>query len=106
MSNVTHVTDATFDEQVIQSEVPVLVDFWAPWCGPCRMVAPVLEQIAEKYQGRAKVVKVNVDEEQRVAGQMGVRSIPTIALFHNGRAVETVVGARPAEAFSRILDKH
>ena len=106
MSNVTHVTDATFDEQVIQSEVPVLVDFWAPWCGPCRMVAPVLEQIAEKYQGRAKVVKVNVDEEQRVAGQMGVRSIPTIALFHNGRAVETVAGARPAEALSRILDKH
>jgi len=106
MSHVQHVTDANFTDQVLNSSVPVLVDFWAPWCAPCRMVGPVLEQLAGEYEGRAKVVKVNVDEEQRVAGQLGVRSIPTIALFQGGKVKDTLIGARPKEDFARLLDRH
>ena len=106
MSSVQHIKDSNFQEQVTNSDVPVLVDFWAPWCAPCRMVAPVLEQIASEYEGRAKVVKVNVDEQQQVAGSLGVRSIPTIALFHKGKVKDTLIGARPKEEFQRVLDKH
>ena len=98
-------TDANFDELVAKSEVPVLVDFWAPWCGPCRMVGPVLEEVAGEYAGRAKVVKVNVDEQRGVAGAMGVRSIPTIALFHAGEVKDVLVGARPKADFTAALDK-
>ena len=106
MSSVQHIKDSNFQEQVTNSDVPVLVDFWAPWCAPCRMVGPVLEQIANEYEGRAKVVKVNVDEEQQIAGSLGVRSIPTIALFQDGKVKDTVIGARPKEDFQRLLDKH
>lgn len=106
MSQVKHITDSDFESQVTKSDVPVLVDFWAPWCAPCRMVAPVLEQIAQEYDGRAKVVKVNVDEEQMVAGSLGVRSIPTIALFHDGKVRDTLIGARPKEEFKSLLDRH
>ncbi|MBN2339860.1 MAG: thioredoxin [Deltaproteobacteria bacterium] len=106
MSNVKHVTDSEFESQVTNSDVPVLVDFWAPWCAPCRMVGPVLEQIAQEYDGRAKVVKVNVDEEQMVAGSLGVRSIPTIALFQGGKVKDTIIGARPKEDFKDLLDRH
>lgn len=106
MSNVSHVTDSSFEDQVKNSDVPVLVDFWAPWCAPCRMVGPVLEQIANEYQGKAKVVKVNVDEEQMIAGSLGVRSIPTIALFQGGKVKDTLIGARPKEDFANLLDKH
>lgn len=106
MSSVTHVTDVDFKSQVADSDVPVLVDFWAPWCGPCRTVGPVLEQIAQEYEGRAKVVKVNVDEEQAVAGSLGVRSIPTIALFQGGEVKDTIIGARPKKDFQNLLDKH
>ena len=106
MSQVKHITDSDFESQVAKSDVPVLVDFWAPWCAPCRMVAPVLEQIAEEYDGRAKVVKVNVDEEQMVAGSLAVRSIPTIALFQNGKVRDTLIGARPKEDFKDLLDRH
>ncbi len=98
-------TDANFDSLVEKSDLPVLVDFWAPWCGPCRVVGPVLEEVAEEYAGRAKVVKVNVDEEQAVAGKMGIRSIPTIALFKDGEVKEVIVGARPKGDFAAILDK-
>jgi thioredoxin 1 len=102
---VKNITDDNFDLQVKKSDVPVLVDFWAPWCAPCRMVGPVLEQIAKEYQGRAKVVKVNVDEEQQVASSLGIRSIPTIALYHKGRLKEKLIGARPKEDFKRVLDQ-
>ena len=104
-SIVKHITDDDFNQQVKKSNVPVLVDFWAPWCAPCRMVGPVLEQIATEYQGRAKVVKVNVDEEQQIASSLGIRSIPTIALYQGGKLRDKLVGARPKEDFKRALDK-
>ena len=104
MSNVEYGTDATFKETVIKSDVPVLVDFWAPWCGPCQMVGPILEQLANEYAGRAKVVKINVDEETKVAGSMGIRSIPTILIYSNGEIKKQIVGAKPKQELAKLLD--
>jgi thioredoxin 1 len=87
------VTDASFKADVLESGVPVLVDFWAPWCGPCRAVAPVLDQLDAELSGRLKIVKMNVDENQQVPGALGVRSIPTLVVFKDGKAVEGAVGA-------------
>ncbi len=89
------VTDATFDREVVKSTMPVLVDFWAPWCGPCRSIAPVVEQMAQKYAGRAKVVKVNVDDNPRIAQQFQILSIPTLMVFKNGTTFRRQVGANP-----------
>ncbi len=88
-------TDFNFDQEVLNSDVPVLVDFWAPWCGPCRMVAPVVEQLAEEYQGKLKVVKLNTDDNQQVAIKYGIRSIPTLGIFNNGQIVDGIIGAVP-----------
>ncbi len=100
------VTDASFKNDVLDAELPVLVDFWAPWCGPCRAVAPVLEQLDDEMSGRLKIVKVNVDENQQVAGALGVRSIPTLVLFKDGKAVDGAIGALSAQEVRQLLESH
>ena len=92
---IAHITNQNFKEEVLQSDRPVLVDFWAPWCGPCRMLAPVLEELETDLAGKVKVAKVNVDEEMELAAQFQVASIPTLLLFENGQAVRRTVGAQP-----------
>lgn len=92
------VTDATFDQEVRQSDIPVVVDFWAEWCGPCRMIGPALEELAEEYAGKVKIVKVNVDENMETPAQLGVRGIPALFLFKNGEVVSNKVGAAPKAA--------
>jgi thioredoxin 1 len=99
------VTDESFEQDVLKSEIPVLVDFWAPWCGPCRMVAPVVDEIAEQYDGRVKVVKLNTDENPGIAGQYNIRSIPTLMIFKNGQRVEQVVGAVPKATLASTIEK-
>jgi thioredoxin 1 len=106
MSSTAAVTDASFDQDVLKSDVPVLVDFWAPWCGPCRMVAPIVEEIATEYAGKLKVVKLNTDENPNVASQYGIRSIPTLMIFRGGEKVDTVVGAVPKNTLSSTILKH
>lgn len=106
MSEVTEVKEADFKEVVLESELPVLVDFWAPWCGPCRMVAPVVEEIAQQYEGKVKVVKLNTDENPQIASQYGIRSIPTLMVFKDGQKQEMVVGAVPKTTLSNTLEKY
>jgi thioredoxin 1 len=105
-TTVADVTDTSFKQDVLDSEVPVLVDFWAPWCGPCRMVAPVVQEIAEHYDGKVKVVKLNTDENPQVASQYGIRSIPTLMIFKGGQRVDMVVGAVPKSTLATTLEKH
>ncbi|MEL6158080.1 MAG: thioredoxin [Cyanobacteria bacterium J06623_5] len=104
--SAAQVTDSTFKQEVLESETPVLVDFWAPWCGPCRMVAPVVDEISEQYDGQVKVVKVNTDENPSVASQYGIRSIPTLMIFKGGQRVDMVVGAVPKTTLSNTLEKY
>jgi thioredoxin 1 len=101
---VSEVTDSNFQAEVIESDVPVLVDFWAPWCGPCRMVAPVVEEIAEERGERLKVVKLNIDDNQNVAMQFNVMSIPTLMVFRNGEVAKTVIGAYPKRKLEAELE--
>ena len=101
-----NVTDSNFQAEVLESEQPVLVDFWAPWCGPCRAVAPVLEGLAGEFAGRLKIVKVNVDENQQVAGALGVRSIPTLVLFKDGKPVQGAVGALSRAEITQLVAPH
>lgn len=97
MANTVVGTDFNFEEEVLNSDVPVLVDFWAPWCGPCRMVGPVVEQIADEYLGKLKVVKLNTDENQEIAIKYGIRSIPTLGIFNRGQVVDAIIGAVPKQ---------
>jgi thioredoxin 1 len=106
MSSATQVTDSSFKQEVLDSDVPVLVDFWAPWCGPCRMVAPVVDEISSQYEGQIKVVKVNTDENPNVASQYGIRSIPTLMIFKGGQKVDMVVGAVPKTTLANTLEKY
>jgi len=104
MANVSEVTDATFQAEVLNSPVPVLVDFWAPWCGPCRAIAPLLDELAGEYAGKAKVVKINVDDHQAVAQRYRVSSIPNLIVFKNGQVAQQIVGAVPKSRLSQALD--
>ncbi|ERN41468.1 thioredoxin [Rubidibacter lacunae KORDI 51-2] len=106
MAAAAEVTDSTFDTEVIQSGVPVLVDFWAPWCGPCRMVAPVVEEIADQFAEQVKVVKVNTDDNPSIASKYGIRSIPTLMIFKDGQRVDMVVGAVPKATLVNTLEKY
>ena len=101
---VLEVTDSTFDAEVLKSNVPVLVDFWAEWCGPCRMVAPVVEEVAKQYKGRIKVAKVDVDQNQKIATQYSIRSIPSLYVFKGGKVVEQIVGAVPKHQIVSVID--
>ena len=106
MSSVADVTDTSFEEQVLKSDVPVLVDFWAPWCGPCRMVGPIVDEIATELSDKINVYKMNTDENPNVANQYGIRSIPTLMLFVKGEKVDTVVGAVPKQTLMSTISKH
>ena len=102
MAEIT-ITNENFESEVMQSQIPVLVDFWASWCGPCKMLAPVVAQIADEYEGRVKVGKVNVDEQPDLAGRYGIASIPTLMLFENGQVKNTSVGFMPKEQIEEML---
>ena len=97
-------TKDNFKQEVLESRIPVLVDFWAVWCGPCRMLAPTVEELAKEYEGKVKVGKVNVDDEGELAMQFRISSIPTLMLFKNGKPVETMIGVRPKEQIAAVLD--
>jgi len=106
MSNVKQITDAAFDTDVIKSEIPVLVDFWAPWCGPCRMMAPVLDQFSAKYTGKIEVMKLNVDDNPKTASKYNIRSIPTLIMFKGGLPVGQEIGYVPMEQLVKKFEKH
>ncbi|OPY04513.1 MAG: Thioredoxin-1 [Syntrophaceae bacterium PtaB.Bin038] len=102
---VIHVSEETFDAEVLKSTQPSLVDFWAPWCGPCRAIAPVLDELAEEYKGKVKVAKVNVDENRKLAGDHGIQSIPTMLLFKDGKVVDKLIGLVPKDRLKALMDK-
>lgn len=104
MSNLLEINKDNFEAEVLKSDVPVLVDFWAPWCGPCKMIGPIVEELAVEFEGKAKVGKVNVDNNQDLAGQFGIRGIPTVMLFKDGSAVNSFVGVRPKEDLVAALN--
>jgi thioredoxin 1 len=104
-ANIVSLTQENFDQEVIQSSTPVLVDFWAQWCNPCRALTPILDELADEYDGRVRIGKVNIDEQQALASQYGVRAIPTLLLFHQGQVSEQIVGLRSKRDLKASFDK-
>ena len=102
---IIELSDSTFESEVVNSDVPVLVDFWAPWCGPCRAIAPIVEEISASYEGKIKVGKLNVDDNQSTTMKFGIRSIPTIMVFKGGEAVEQIIGAVPKGEIEKAVEK-
>ncbi len=99
------VSDAEFEQKVLQSDHPVVVDFWAPWCGPCRVIAPIMDKLANEYEGRLTIAKVNTDDEIQWASRLGIQGIPTLIVFKGGKEVERLVGSRPESAYRTIFDR-
>ncbi len=105
-AQIAHITDEDFEPQVLQSDLPVLVDYWAEWCGPCKQIAPILDEVAREYDGRVKVAKINVDENRQVPARFGIRGIPTLMLFRNGNVEDTRVGALSKSQLTAFLDSN
>jgi len=102
---ITHVSDAAFEQEVLQSDTPVLLDFWAEWCGPCKAIAPVLDELAKQYEGKLRVVKINIDQNQQTPRTYGVRGIPTLMMFKNGKVEATQIGAVGKSQLTQMIDK-
>ena len=105
MADLVQVTDDNFDAEIVNSDLPVMVDFWAEWCGPCRMVAPVVEELAKEYEGKIKVAKMDVDKNRKTPAKFGIRNIPTLILFKGGEVAKTIVGAKPKSSIEAELKK-
>ncbi len=105
MSDLLHVSDETFDAEIMKSELPAMVDFWAEWCGPCRMVGPVVEELAAQYKGKIKVAKMDVDKNRQTPAKFGIRNIPTLIFFKGGQVAQTIIGAQPKSAIEDELKK-
>lgn len=106
MATPLHLTDEMFETEVRNSDIPILIDFWATWCGPCRMIAPIVEELAVEYEGKAKICKLDVDNNQQTAMQFGIRSIPTILILKGGEVVDTIIGAVPKKQIVEKLNAH
>jgi thioredoxin 1 len=102
----TELTESNFDQEVLKSNLPVLIDFWAAWCGPCKMIAPIVDELASEYEGKLKIGKVDVDSHQQIAMQYGIRSIPTLLVFKGGKVVEQIIGSAPKKVLVDKLSKH
>ena len=105
MADLLEVTDETFDSEIVNSDMPAMVDFWAEWCGPCRMVGPVVEELAKEYDGKVKIAKMNVDQNRQTPARFGIRNIPTLILFKGGEVSQTIVGAQPKSSIEGALKK-
>jgi len=105
MADLLEVTDDTFDSEIVNSDIPAMVDFWAEWCGPCRMVGPVVEELAKEYDGKVKIAKMNVDQNRQTPARFGIRNIPTLILFKDGEVSQTIVGAQPKSSIEDALKK-
>ncbi len=105
MGDLLQVTDDTFEEEIVKSDLPAVVDFWAAWCGPCRMVGPVVEELAKEYEGRIKVAKMDVDQNRQTPAKFGIRNIPTLIFFKDGEVANTIIGAQPKSALEDVIKK-